>query len=108
MVTKPKAFVLMPFDEEFDSVYERFIKSTLEKFGFEVFRADDIQGQQSILKDVLKGIQESDLIVADLTDNNPNVFYELGIAHTFRKKVILTTQSIEDVPFDLKPYRLVE
>ena len=108
MNNKKSVFVLMPFDEDFDSVYEHFLKPVLEDAGLNVLRADDIQSQQSILKDIIKNINESDLILADLTDANPNVFYELGIAHAFGKPVVLVTQSIEDVPFDLKPYRLVE
>ena len=101
-------FVLMPFDEDFQLVYDHFLRPRLEEVGFKVSRADDIQSQQNILRDIIKGIAESNLIVADLTNANPNVFYELGIAHAFGKPVLLVTQSIEDVPFDLKSYRLVE
>ena len=102
------AFVLMPFEEEFDPVYESFMKPSLEDGGFDVDRADDIESQRNILRDVLEQIERSDLIVADLTSGNPNVFYELGLAHAFRKPVVLVTQSIEEVPFDLRQYRLLE
>ena len=105
---KRSAFVLMPFDPEFDSIYHGFIKFALELAGLSVKRADDIQNQRNILRDVFDGIVNSDLIVADLTYLNPNVFYELAIAHAFRKPVILITQSIDEVPFDLKSYRLIE
>ena len=98
----------MPFGEEFDPIYVGFIKPVLEQAGFQVKRADDFQNQQHILKDILDGIYRRDLIVADLTSTNPNVFYELGLAHAFRKPVILLTQSIEEVPFDLQGYRLIE
>ena len=108
MSNKPIAFVIMPFDEEFNDVYGSFIKPVLESAGFKVDRADDIESQQNIIKDILQGINNSDLIIADLTGGNPNVFYELGLAHAFRKPVILATQSIEDVPFDLRSYRLLE
>ena len=108
MANKPSVFLIMPFEEEFDSVYVDFLKPTLEEIGFEVIRADDIQDQQNILKSVVDGINRNDLIVADLTANNPNVFYELGLAHALRKPVILVTQSINEVPFDLKSYRLLE
>lgn len=103
----PKAFVIMPFDPELEPVYTRFLQPILTENGFDVKRADDIDSQRNILQDIVQAIYESDLIVADLTGNNPNVFYELGIAHAFRKPVILSTQSIEDVPFDLRPYRLL-
>ena len=98
----------MPFDEGFDAVYKDFIKPVMEKMGFEVDRAADIESQQNILRDIIDGITKSDLIIADLTGANPNVFYELGLAHALRKPVILVTQSIEEVPFDLKSYRLLE
>ncbi len=106
MTNKPSAFLLMPFDD--DTIYTRFIKPLLEEAGFDVDRADDIDSQQNILKDILESIHKSDLIVADLTGSNPNVFYELGLAHALRKPVILLTQVIDEVPFDLKSYRLLE
>ena len=108
MNDKPSAFLIMPFDEEFDAIYTDFLKPVLEGAGFSVDRADDIESQQNILRDVLGKIDQSDLIVADLTTANPNVFYELGFAHALKKPVILITQSISDVPFDLKSYRLLE
>lgn len=104
----PSVFVLMPFDEKFDPVYEAFIRPLFEGEGFEVNRADDIQSQGNILRDIIEAIVKSDLIVADLTDSNPNVYYEVGIAHAIGKPVILVTQAIETLPFDLKPYRVVE
>ena len=72
----PTAFVLMPFDEDFDAVYTDFLTPVLSDHGFEVQRADDIEieSQQNILRDVVRGIAISDLIVADLTAANPNVF----------------------------------
>ncbi|WP_350433328.1 hypothetical protein ABIS04_09550 [Shewanella sp. H8] len=58
-------------------------------------------------EDIIKGIIESDLIVADLTDSNANVYYELGIAHALQKKVVLITQEIDELPFDLKSYLVI-
>ena len=104
----PTAFVLMPFAQEFDPVYEHFIKRVLVDAGFDVTRADEIKGQNNILRDVIEKIGISNLIIADLTGANPNVFYELGIAHTRDKPVILIAQSVEHVPFDLKSYRVLE
>ena len=110
MTIKPSAFVLMPFSNRLNTVYEHFFKPVLEEAGFNVFRADDLasESQQSILRDILDGIHKNDLIVADLTDLNPNVFYELGLAHALGKPVILLTQQREEVPFDLRQYRLTE
>ena len=108
MRDKPFVFVIMPFDGAFDSVYESFIKPLFEKAGFVVHRADDIESQQNILQVVVESIIKSDLIIADLTGANPNVFYELGLAHALEKKVILLTQNIDEIPFDLKPYKSLE
>ncbi|MCG9563531.1 nucleoside 2-deoxyribosyltransferase [Vibrio chagasii] len=102
-----KAFILMPFTESLNDVYEFLIKGALVEAGYQVKRADDIKSQSNILEDIVKGIIESDLIVADLTDSNANVYYELGIAHALQKKVVLITQEIDELPFDLKSYRVI-
>lgn len=105
---KKTAFVLMPFGGKFDAVYEYFFEPCLRDAGFEVVRADQVASQQSITKDIIGLIDTSDLIVADLTDGNPNVYYELGVAHAARRDVILLTQSHQDTPFDLKAYRAIK
>jgi len=102
-----RAFILMPFDPEFDRIFSDLIKPALEEVGYDVKRADSIVSAQNILKDVVRGIAEADLVIADLTSINPNVFYELGIAHTMQKLTVLLAQSIEDVPFDLRSYRVI-
>ena len=106
--SKPTAFVLMPFAPDFNDIYARFFRPVLEDNGFEVRRADDLQSRQNILRAIVDGIATSDLIVADLTNTNPNVSYELGLAHALRKPVILVTQNIDEIPFDLKPYSHLE
>ena len=100
MEYKPLAFVIMPFEDQFTTVFSHFIKPILEELGFNVERADDIENQRNILRDIVENIHNSALIIADLTTANANVFYELGLAHALRKPVILMTQSIEEVPFD--------
>ena len=112
MVEKSKysVFILMAFDDKFDDVYEAFIKPLFEESdsaSFGVDRADDIHNQQNIMQDIVTRIEQSHLIVADLTDNNPNVFYELGVAHTLGRPVILLAQNMDDVPFDLRAYRVL-
>jgi hypothetical protein len=67
------AFVLMPFDDEFNDVYKHFIHDCLLNAGYVVKRADEIKGQNNILGDIVGGIIKSDLIVADLTGANPKV-----------------------------------
>lgn len=60
------------------------------------------------MKDVLKSISLADYLIADLTGRNPNVYYELGIAHALMKKVVLLAQDLQDIPFDLKHQRILE
>jgi nucleoside 2-deoxyribosyltransferase len=102
-----KAFVLMPFDQEFKPIYDDLIKPALESAGYEVERADSFMDQRNILRDVVKGISEANLVIADLTAVNPNVFYELGLCHGLRVPTVLITQSLEEVPFDLRSYRVI-
>lgn len=106
MNKNPKAFVLMPFDPEFSSIYEGLIKLALEDAGYDVARADSFLDQQNILRDIIRGIATAHLIVADLTTLNPNVLYELGLCHGLRIPTILLAQSMEEVLFDLRSYRI--
>ena len=104
----PSAFVLMPFSDEMTEVYDGLIRPALEEAGYDVIRADDLEHQQNILKDIVVSIETFDLIVADLTGSNPNVYYEVGLAHARARPTVLLTQDIDLVPFDLKPYRVIQ
>lgn len=103
--SKPQAFVLMPFSPTFDTVYSYLIRRPLEDAGFDVKRADSDLNQQSVLKEFVEGIVAADLVVADLTHLNSNVMYELGLAHALGARVIVITQDIDELPFDLQPYK---
>jgi len=104
------AFVLMPFDAEFSSVYSELIKPALENAGYEVERADEPLERQNVLRTIVRRIYEAELVVADLTGGNPSVFYELGIAHGLGRPTVLIAQAPDgapsDVPFDLRSYRI--
>ena len=102
------AFVLMSFDDDLEVLYTDFIRPVLEGCGFKVERANDIENQRNILRDIIEAIDQSDLVIAELTGNNPNVLYELGLAHALKKPVIHLTQVLDEVPFDLRSYRIVE
>jgi hypothetical protein len=102
-----QAFVVMPFDPEFQAVYDQLIVPALDAVGYSVKRADSDLDQQNVLKDVVRGIATADLVVAELTSRNPNVLYELGVSHALRRNTVLITQSMEDIPFDLRTYRVI-
>ena len=102
-------FVLSPFGDPFDEIYADQIKPTVESItGLRCMRADDIYDTKPIMEDIWESICRAAVVVSELTGRNPNVFYETGIAHTVGKEVILITQSLDDVPFDLRHLRLIE
>ncbi len=106
------AFVLMPFTDNLTAIYTTFVKPTVEdpKFGLVCRRADDVKSNKAIIQDIWKSICEARLIIADLSGLNPNVMYELGIAHTLGKETILIYQRGEGLkfPFDLAHMRRIE
>ena len=87
-------------------MYNEF-KRIFEK-DFDFTNAGDLDNQQNILQDIVEGIYQADVIIADLTGLNANVFYELGLAHAMNKKVIIITQDLGELPFDIKSYRANE
>ncbi|MFA6598412.1 MAG: hypothetical protein WCS69_11855 [Ignavibacteriaceae bacterium] len=101
---KPFAFVLMPFDDKFNDIYKIGIKEACEKSGSYCERVDEQIFDGSILDRIYNQIYKADIIISDMTDRNPNVFYETGYAHALGKKCILMTQNSDDIPFDLKHY----
>jgi CheY-like chemotaxis protein len=97
-------FVLMPFGKKWSDRLYKAITIILERNGFIVRRADDLTGK-NILEDIWRAINEAEFIVAEVTGVNPNVMYEIGIAHTLGKEVILLTQSANYIPFDFRHFR---
>lgn len=106
-MSKPLAFVIMPFEPAFDAVYEQLVMPALDKAGYCVKRADRLDTQQNVLRDIIQGIVLAELVVADVTTLNPNVFYELGVAHALERPTIIITQKLEELPFDLRSYRVL-
>ena len=106
MSTKPKkfCFVLMPFESDFDDIYQLGIKQSCIDAGAYCERVDEQIFHESILERIYNQISKADIIIADMTNKNPNVFYEVGYAHALGKTTILLTKKAEDIPFDLKQY----
>lgn len=103
----PQVFVVMQFSEPYDSIYEKVILPTCKKNGFEVLRADDVFKPGIILQDIIQALIESDVIIAEITPSNPNVFYELGYAHALDKPTILLANRESKLPFDISGYRVI-
>ncbi len=95
-------FVLMPFSSKFNNVFWFGIRGAVEKAGFYCDRADEIQLTGNVLDIIKDRILKADIIVADMSEMNPNVFYEVGIAHTLNKPTVLLVENTDDIPFDLR------
>ncbi len=101
-------FVVMPFAGPHGTYYDQIYKSAIEKAGLRPVRADaEIFGAGKIMDQVWRGINTAKILVAELTTRNPNVFYELGLAHALRKPVVLVSSNENDVPFDLHHIRVI-
>ncbi len=99
--------VMMPFSREFDDVYS-IIKESCESLGMQCHRADEVWKNSAIIQDVFDLIFTSAIIIADLSGKNPNVFYEVGIAHTLGKYVVPIAQRTDDIVFDVGHHRILK
>lgn len=107
-INSADVFVLMPFTQELKPVYDDHLKKTCNSCDLTVVRADDFFNAHDVMRDVWTAIYQSKIVIADCTGRNPNVFYEMGIAHTIGKPVVLITQSKNDVPFDIRYMRYIK
>jgi hypothetical protein len=103
---KPDIFVVMQFSEPYDALYKDVIVPICEEFDLNVIRADDVFSEHGvILQDIVKSIIESEIIIAEISPLNQNVFYELGYAHALKKPAILLAEKGKKLPFDIQGYR---
>lgn len=101
-------FVMQPFAGALGGYYDTIFKPAINQAGLVPLRADaDIFATGKIIDQIWSGINSATVLVAELTSKNPNVFYELGLAHALRKPVVLVSSNEEDVPFDLRHIRVI-
>ncbi len=99
--------VMMPFSMEFAAVYEA-IKRACTTRALRCMRADNVWEESTIIQDIFNLLFRAQVVVVDFTAKNPNVMYETGIAHTLGKHVVPVTQSLDDVPFDMRHHRVLK
>jgi len=104
---EPGCFVIMPFKEMYRELYDNFIKQILAQQGLETKRADEVFGTRPVIEDILENIVKSRLIVAFFTESNPNVLYEIGVAHALNKDVIILAPDVSTLPFDVRHRRCI-
>lgn len=110
VTAKPlRLFVVMPFTEPFDTLYKEVIAPVAQGMKFHVLRVDEIPGPGIILEDIQRQITASNVVVAEISTPNPNVFYELGYAHALEKPAVLLVRRSDsgEMPFDVRGYRAI-
>lgn len=105
--SKPKAFVVMEFASPFDDLYQEVIKVACEQFEVDTLRADEMYGPGIIIGDIVKQIASAQIVIADVTPKNPNVFFEVGYALALRKPIVLLARKGTPLPFDVAPFRVL-
>ena len=101
-------FVVMPFADPIGGYYETIYQPAIERAKLKPNRADaDIYGTGKIIDQIWRGINSARVLVAELTGRNPNVLYELGLAHALKKPVVLVSSNKDDVPFDVQHVRVI-
>lgn len=100
------ATAMMPFGPSFMDVRDT-MRAACKTVGLELKAADDIWENSILIKDVFELISKSCIVIVDFTGKNPNVMYETGVAHAWDKEVVPISQTLDDVPFDLKHHRIL-
>jgi hypothetical protein len=104
---KPKAFVVMQLDGAFDELYQYVIREICDEYEVLALKADEMSGPGVIMEDIVREIETSRLIVADITVPNPNVYFEVGYARALGKPSILLAQKGTKLPFDVAGFRVL-
>lgn len=101
-------FVIMQLSSgPYQELYSDVIQPAATKFGFRASHAGDVFGPGAILEDIVRGIVEAKIVIAEITPPNQNVFYELGFAHALKKPTILLAERGKQLPFDVSGYRVL-
>ncbi|KRV69375.1 hypothetical protein AO721_10760 [Aeromonas veronii] len=106
LVQERMVFVLTPFHPKYQGQFD-IIKKTCEEAGFKCIRGDEQNFSSDIFPHVLKNIVKARIVIANVSGKNPNVLYELGLAHALDKTTIIVSQLLDDVPADIKSKKIV-
>jgi hypothetical protein len=104
---QPTAFAIMQFSAPYNELYAEVIRPLTEELGLTCIRADESFGPGVIIHDIERQILEAQVIIADITPANSNVYYEVGYAHALQKPTILIAEKTTDLPFDVSPFRVL-
>ena len=107
LANRPQCFVVMPYSEIFREYHLHIFAPAIQAAGLTPIVADDRFTTRGMVDQVTTGIRSSKIVLADLTGERPNVFYEMGLAHALGKPVIMLTQRAESIPSDLQHLRWI-
>lgn len=100
-------FVIIPFSDQFNDIYRDVLTPAIEDAGYKPVRGDSVYSVGPVIEDIFRGIRSASVLVADVTGKNPNVNYELGVAHALSKPAVIISQSEDDIPFDYRYLRVI-
>ncbi len=100
-----RAFIVMPFHGAFDDLHNEVIRKVCASIELEAIRADENAGPGLVVADIAQQIRDAQVVIADVTEPNCNVYYEIGYAHALNKPTILLAQHGTKLPFDVSPFR---
>lgn len=113
--TTKSCFVIAPIGEEgsetrnnSDQILRHIIRPTAELLGYSAMRADEIADSGLITPEVIQHLLDDDLVIADLTGHNPNVFYELAIRHAIKRPIVQMISTGQSLPFDIANSRIID
>lgn len=98
------AFVIMPFKNNYRDFYELGVRDIVNSYGYSCLRADEMPCGNGMIQNILDIIVLSDIIIAEVTEHNANVYYEVGLAHALDKEVVLCTRNMDSSPSDLRGF----
>ena len=104
---KIRCFIVMPFSLEWSGDVHRTLSGACQTLAVQAVRGDDLFTPTDILVDIWHSLNGADIVIADITGRNPNVLYELGIAHTLAKPVLIISRNAADIPIDLSTRRVI-
>lgn len=106
---KASAFIVSQFGGDYDTLYVDVIKPICERLNYDPIRGDEMATNSMILDDIISSIKNSAVVIADISPDNPNVFYEIGYAHAINKPTILLCEKScrSKLPFDVSGFRTI-
>jgi hypothetical protein len=105
---EPSCFAIVPFKAPFSDYYKNIYQPAIATAGLKPIRGDDFTTITPVMDDIWESIVNCQICVADLSQNNPNVMFEVGLAMAIDKPIVFMTQALSELPFDLKTNRVIE